>query len=229
LRRQPRASSIECGSNRNPQRRGPFASGGGERCRNGWEEDVMDEVSKLMVEQLRDAYSAEKQALRAMPRLAKKATSQALKDAVQMHVEQTEHQIERLEQALDTLGSRPGRKVCEGMRGIIEEGQSEAEDHDKGPLLDTVIVAALQRVEHYEIAAYGTMAALAKAAGQQEIASLLVQTLQEEKETDEKLSQLAESELNPAAVGSGSEENEEGEEDGAKPAGGQRGKKRPAA
>ena len=134
----------------------------------------MDEVSKLMVEQLRDAYSAEKQALRAMPRLAKKATSQALKDAVQMHVEQTEHQIERLEQALDTLGARPGRKVCEGMRGIIEEGQSEAEDHDKGPLLDTVIVAALQRVEHYEIAAYGTMAALAKAAGQQEIANLLV-------------------------------------------------------
>jgi ferritin-like metal-binding protein YciE len=189
------------------------------------EENAMDEVSKLMVEQLRDAYSAEKQALRAMPRLAKKATSQALKDAVQMHVEQTEHQIERLEQALDTLGARPGRKVCEGMRGIIEEGQSETEDHDKGPLLDTVIVAALQRVEHYEIAAYGTMAALAKAAGQQEIAGLLVQTLQEEKETDEKLSQLAESELNPAAVGGGTED-EEGGEDDAERLRGQRGRKR---
>jgi ferritin-like metal-binding protein YciE len=197
-------------------------------ARNEREKDAMDEISKLMVEQLRDAYSAEKQALRAMPRLAKKATSQALKDAVQMHVEQTEHQIERLEQALDTLGARPGRKVCEGMRGIIEEGQSEAEEHDKGPLLDTVIVAALQRVEHYEIAAYGTMAALAKAAGQQEIANLLVQTLQEEKETDEKLTQLAESELNPAAVGEGAEEEEEGE-DVAKPASGQRGGKKRAS
>jgi len=161
---------------------------------------------KLMVEQLRDAYSAEKQALRAMPRMAKKATSQSLKDAVQMHVEQTEHQIERLEQALDKLGARPGRKVCEGMRGIIEEGQSELEDHDKGPLLDTVIVAALQRVEHYEIAAYGTMAALAKAAGQQEVAELMVQTLQEEKQTDEKLTQLAESEVNPAAIQGGGQE-----------------------
>ena len=182
-----------------------------------------------MVEQLRDAYSAEKQALRAMPRLAKKATSQALKDAVQMHVEQTEHQIERLEQALDTLGARPGRKVCEGMRGIIEEGQSEAEEHDKGPLLDTVIVAALQRVEHYEIAAYGTMAALAKAArpaGDRQPAGR--RPCKEEKETDEKLSQLAESELNPAAVGSGAEEDEEGEDD-AKPAGGQRGGRSAAA
>ena len=101
----------------------------------------MDEISKLMVEQLRDAYSAEKQALRAMPRAAKKASSQALKDALQAHVEQTEHQVERLEQALEKVGARPGRKVCEGMRGIIEEGQHELEDHDKGPLLDAVACA----------------------------------------------------------------------------------------
>ena len=160
----------------------------------------MDEVMKLMVEQLRDAYSAEKQTLRAMPRLAKKATAQPLKDMLQMHVEQTEGQVERLEQALDKLGARPGRKVCEGMRGIIEEGQHELEDHDKGPLLDTLIVAAQQRMEHYEIASYGTLAALAKAAGQQEVAELMAQTLQEEKQTDEKLTQLAESELNPAAI-----------------------------
>jgi len=160
----------------------------------------MDDVTKLMVEQLRDAYSAEKQGLRAMPRVAKKATSQALKEAFQMHAEQTEHQIERLEQALEKLGARPGRKVCEGMRGLIEEAQSELEDHDKGPILDAVIVGAQQRMEHYEIAAYGTLAALAKAAGQQEIADLMAQTLQEEKQADEKLTQLAESELNPAAI-----------------------------
>jgi ferritin-like metal-binding protein YciE len=160
----------------------------------------MDEINKLMIEQLRDAYSAEKQALRAMPRMMKKATAQSLKDALQMHVEQTEGQVERLEKALELMNARPGRKVCEGMRGIIEEGQHELEDHDKGPLMDTLIVACQQRVEHYEIASYGTMAALAKAAGQQEVANLLAETLQEEKQTDEKLTQLAESELNPAAI-----------------------------
>ena len=178
----------------------------------------MDEVMKLMVEQLRDAYSAEKQGLRAMPRLARKATAQSLKDMLQMHVEQTEGQVERLEQALEKMGARPGRKVCEGMRGIIEEGQHELEEHDKGPLLDTLIVGAQQRMEHYEIASYGTMAALAKAAGQQEIAELLAQTLQEEKQTDEKLTQLAESELNPAAI--------QGASQGAEAAGGKGGGKR---
>ncbi|WP_149535480.1 YciE/YciF ferroxidase family protein [Siccirubricoccus phaeus] len=163
----------------------------------------MDEITKLMTEQLRDAYSAEKQALRAMARLQKKASSQSLRDAVQMHIDQTETQVERLEKALEMTGARPGRKVCEGMRGIIEEAQGELEDHDKGPLMDTVIIAGLQRVEHYEIAAYGTMTALAKACGQQELADLLAETLAEEKETDEKLSQLAESEVNPAAIQEG--------------------------
>lgn len=180
----------------------------------------MDDVNKLMVEQLRDAYSAEKQALRAMPRMAKKATAQSLKDALQMHVEQTEGQVERLEQALEKMGARPGRKVCEGMRGIIEEGQHELEDHEKGPLMDTLIVAAQQRMEHYEIASYGTMAALAKAAGQQEVAELLAQTLQEEKQTDEKLTRLAESELNPAMLEAAA---------GAEAAGDKRGGKRSSA
>ncbi len=135
-----------------------------------------------------------------------------------MHAEQTEHQVERLEQALEKLGARPGRKVCEGMRGLIEEAQSELEDHDKGPILDAVIVGAQQRMEHYEIAAYGTIAALAKAAGQQEIAELMAQTLQEEKQADERLTQLAESELNPAAI--------QGASQGAEAAGGKGGGKR---
>ena len=188
----------------------------------------MDEVTKLMVEQLKDAYSAEKQGLRAMPRVAKKISSQALKDLMQMHREQTEHQVERLEQAMEKLGAKAGRKVCEGMRGLVEEAQSELEDHDKGPLLDAVIIGAQQRMEHYEIAAYGTIAALAKAAGQQEIADLMAQTLQEEKDADEKLTQLAESEINPAAVGHGANDDEE-DEDEAKPAGGKRAAKRSSA
>jgi len=160
----------------------------------------MDEVTQVMTDQLRDAYSAEKQALRAMSRMMKKATSQSLKDALEMHVEQTEGQVERLEEALDMLGARPGRKVCEGMRGIIEEAQGELEEHDKGPLMDALIIAAQQRVEHYEIASYGTMVALAKAVGQKELANLLAETLKEEKQTDEKLSRIAEREINPAAV-----------------------------
>lgn len=176
---------------------------------------MADEISKLMIEQLRDAYSAEKQALRVMPKLMRKASSQALKEAVQMHAEQTEGQVERLDRALEAVGGKSGRKVCEGMRGILEEAQSEVEDHEKGPMLDVVLTAALQRVEHYEIAAYGTMVALAKAAGEQQVADLLAETLREEKETDEKLSQLAESELNPAMVASlrGEQEEEDDEEE----------------
>jgi ferritin-like metal-binding protein YciE len=166
----------------------------------------MDEITKLMVEQLRDAYSAEKQALRAMPRMMKKASTQSVKDALQMHVEQTEGQVERLEKALEMLGGRPGRKVCEGMRGIIEEAQGELEEHEKGPLMDALIIAGQQRVEHYEIAAYGTMVAMAKACGQKELATLLAETLAEEKQTDEKLSQLAEREVNPAAIESARQE-----------------------
>jgi ferritin-like metal-binding protein YciE len=160
----------------------------------------MDDVKKLMIEQLRDAYSAEKQALRAMARMQKRATAQPLKEAIQTHIEQTEGQVERLERGLEMLGGKPGRKVCEGMRGIIEEGQSEVEEHDKGPVGDVLIVASMQRVEHDEIAAYGTMVALARAAGEAQLAELLGQTLAEEKQTDELLTRMAESEINPAML-----------------------------
>jgi ferritin-like metal-binding protein YciE len=170
----------------------------------------MDEVTKLMVEQLRDAYSAEKQALRAMQKMMRNATNEKLKQGFQMHIDQTEGQIERLEQALEKLGGKPGRKVCEAMRGLIEEANHEMGDHDKGPIMDVVIIAAAQRVEHYEIAAYGTMVALAKAAGQQELADLLAQTLSEEKMTDEKLTQVAESEVNPAFIREARSEGQEG-------------------
>src|SRR3954464_10477088 len=118
---------------------------------------MRDEVRALLVDQLKDAYSAEKQALRCMQRTVKKATAPALRDGIQMHIEQTQVQIERVEQALERLQARPGRKVCEAMRGLVEEAQHEIEEHDeKGPILDLVIVAGMQRIEHYEIAAYGT-------------------------------------------------------------------------
>ncbi|NOG71756.1 ferritin-like domain-containing protein [Roseicella sp. DB1501] len=160
----------------------------------------MDNLNKLMVEQLRDAYSAERQGLRAMSRLAKKVSSPSLKDALQAHAEETEGQVERLEKALEMLGGRPGRKLCEAMRGIVEEAQHELEDEEKGPLYDMLLTAAIQKVEHYEIASYGTLTALAKAAGQTELADLLAETLQEEKKTDTLLTELGESEINPAAI-----------------------------
>ncbi|MBV1800387.1 ferritin-like domain-containing protein [Siccirubricoccus sp. G192] len=162
-----------------------------------------NEVRELLVEQLKDAYSAEKQALRCMQRTLKKATAPALRDGIQMHIEQTQVQIERVEQALERLEARPGRKVCEAMRGLVEEAQHEIEDHDKGPILDLVIVAGMQRIEHYEIAAYGTDIALARALGEQEVVQLLTQTLEEEKQTDLKLTEVTEQHIMAEAMGGG--------------------------
>lgn len=160
----------------------------------------MDEISKLMVEQLRDAHSAEKQAMRAMQKMMKQASNEKLKQGFQMHIEQTEGQIERIEQALEQLGGKPGRKVCEAMRGLIEEANHEMGDHDRGTTMDVVIIASAQRVEHYEIAAYGTMATLAKSAGHTDLARLLGETLAEEKRMDEELTRIAESEVNMAWI-----------------------------
>ena len=158
------------------------------------------EVRELLVEQLKDAYSAEKQALRCMRQTVRKATAPALKDGIQLHIEQTQTQIERVEQALEALGGRPGRKVCEAMRGLVEEAQHEIEEHEKGPILDLVIVAGMQRIEHYEIAAYGTDVALAQALGEGKVVALLEETLQEEKQTDVKLTEVTQSTLMAAAM-----------------------------
>jgi ferritin-like metal-binding protein YciE len=168
------------------------------------------EVRELLVDQLKDAYSAEKQALRCMQKVVKKATAPELRDGIQMHIDQTQTQIDRVEQAMDKMGVRPGRKVCEAMRGLVEEAQHEIEDQeDKGPILDLVIIAGMQRIEHYEIAAYGTDVALAKALGEEEIADLLAQTLDEEKQTDLKLTEVTEKFVMPQAL----EDAVEGEDD----------------
>ena len=119
-------------------------------------------------------------------------------------------QIERVEQAMERLSVRPGRKVCEAMRGLVEEAQHEIEEHDeKGPILDLIIVAGMQRIEHYEIAAYGTDVALAEALGEKEVADLLSQTLEEEKQTDLKLTEVTQKAIMPAALAG--EEEEGGE------------------
>jgi ferritin-like metal-binding protein YciE len=175
------------------------------------EDATMDDISKLMIEQLRDAYSAEKQALRAMQKMMKQATNDSLRQGFQMHIDQTEGQIERLDQGLEQLGGKPGRKVCEAMRGLIEEANHEMGEAERGPMMDVVIIAAAQRMEHYEIAAYGTMAALARAAGDEQLASLLHRTLEEEKKMDADLSTVAEAEVNQAWIAEARMSDEERE------------------
>ena len=165
-----------------------------------------EQVRELMVEQLKDTFSAEKQALRCMQKAVRKASTPALRDGIQMHIEQTQVQIERVEQIMESLKVRPGRKVCEAMRGLVEEAQHEIEEHEKGPVLDLVIVAGMQRIEHYEIAAYGTNIAIARALGEQEAVGLLSETLEEEKQTDLKLTEVTEQYIMAAALEGGSGE-----------------------
>ena len=173
---------------------------------------MQDEVRELLVDQLKDAYSAEKQALRCMQKTLKMASAPALREGIQLHIEQTQTQIERVEQALEKLDGRPGRKVCEAMRGLVEEAQHEISEQDgKGPILDLVIVAGMQRIEHYEISAYGTDIALAKALGEQEVMELLSATLEEEKQTDLKLTEVTEQEIMPEAMAAGPESDSENE------------------
>ena len=168
------------------------------------------EVRELLTEEIKDAYSAEKQALRFMQKALKMASASELREGIQLHIEQTQVQIERVEQVMEQLEVKPGRKICEAMRGLVEEAQHEISEQDgKGPILDLVIVAGMQRIEHYEIAAYGTDIALAKALGEKEVVDLLTLTLEEEKDTDRKLTEVTEQDIMPAAIGGGDTKEEE--------------------
>jgi ferritin-like metal-binding protein YciE len=183
------------------------------------------EVRELLVEELKDAYSAEKQALRCMQKVLKKSNSPMLREGIQLHIDQTQTQIERVEQAMEKLEIRRGRKVCEAMRGLVDEAQHEVDGQDgKGAILDLVIVAGLQRIEHYEIAAYGTAVALAKALGEDEIAGLLAETLEEEKMTDVKLTEVTQQSIMPEALSDEGEDPREGESSGRKRTSGGRAK-----
>jgi ferritin-like metal-binding protein YciE len=157
-------------------------------------------LSTLLLEELRDIYHAEKQLVKALPKLAKAATSPDLREALEGHLAETEEQVSRLERAFEMLDETPKTKVCEGMLGIVEEGAELIKENDKGAALDAGIIGAAQRSEHYEMATYGTIMAWAKALGHNDIAELLSSTLEEEKAADEKLSELAEAGLNEAAT-----------------------------
>jgi ferritin-like metal-binding protein YciE len=168
------------------------------------------------IDELRDTYDAEKQLLKALPKMAKKATSQELRDAFEAHLEETRAQVERLEQVFQSLDEKVRGKHCDGIAGIIEEGKSIMEEDFDEATMDACLIAAGQRAEHYEMAAYGTLVAWAEGMGHTEAARLLQETLDEEKAADEKLTTLAESGINQEAidaVNAGDEEAEEDDED----------------
>ena len=151
----------------------------------------VDSIEKLFIEELKDLYSAENQITKALPKMASAATSKELKQAFEHHLRQTEGHIERLEQICRILGTNPKGKTCEGMKGVIEEGNSMLKEADEGSVRDAALISAAQRVEHYEMAAYGTVRTYANQLGQSQCARLLEQTLEEEKQTDQKLTSIA--------------------------------------
>lgn len=156
-------------------------------------------LNDLFLMTLKDVYYAEKQILKALPKMAKAAESEDVKDAFLTHRDETAGQIERLEQIFEMLDKRASGKTCEAIKGIIEEGQEIMEDFEDSPALDAGLIAAGQAIEHYEMSRYGTLRTWAQQLGMRDAARLLDQTLAEEKKTDQLLTQLAESIANPKA------------------------------
>jgi ferritin-like metal-binding protein YciE len=161
-------------------------------------------LKSLYVDELRDLYSSEQQLIKAIPKMAKAANSDELRKGFEEHLEQTRGHATRLEQILSGLGEPVKGKKCKGMAGIVAEGGEMITEDFQGALMDAALISAAQRVEHYEIAAYGAVHAYATLMGESEAASLLQQTLEEEKETDQKLTELSE-EINSEAFRTGAE------------------------
>lgn len=175
-------------------------------------------MQDLFIEQLKDLYSAEKQLVQALPRMAKAATTPELAQAITDHLSQTQNHVSRLEQCFEHLNASTRGKRCKGMEGLIEEGKETIEEDGEGVVKDAGLIAAAQRVEHYEISGYGTARTMASLLGLDDVADLLTETLGEEEEADKLLSQIAMDQVNPQAMslgnGGGREEEEWEEEEG---------------
>jgi len=167
------------------------------------------DLRDLYIEELKDLYSAENQLVKALPKLAKAASSDELRQGFEEHLEQTKGHVQRLEQIFESVHENPKGKKCVGMEGLVKEGSEVMDEDYEGALMDAALIGAAQRVEHYEIAAYGTAIAFAELLGESEQQSLLNDTLQEEKETDQKLTDLSK-QINSQALGS----EESGKESG---------------
>jgi ferritin-like metal-binding protein YciE len=165
-----------------------------------------DSLRQLYVNELKDLYNAETQLVKALPKMAKASSNAELRQGFEEHLRQTSEHVSRLEQIFEMLGEKPTGKKCLGMEGLVKEGAETMQEDYEDALMDAAIIGAAQRVEHYEIAGYGTVRAFAEQLGENEHVSLIEQTLEEEKQTDEKLTQLAE-QIN-AQAGEGSEDAE---------------------
>jgi ferritin-like metal-binding protein YciE len=151
----------------------------------------VDSIEKLLIEELKDLYSAETQITKALPKLAKAATSTELRKAFDHHLKETEGHVSRLEQVFEILGESPKGKTCEAMKGLLSEGSDSMHEAQEGDVRDEAMIAAAQRVEHYEMAAYGSVRSFAEHLGQTKIAQILQETLDEEKAADKKLTEVA--------------------------------------
>lgn len=158
----------------------------------------IDSLDKLFLDQLKDVYSAESQLIRALPKMAKAATGEGVRKAFTSHLEETKAQKERLDRIAEELGLKLTGKKCAAMEGLIEEGKEVLEADGPGPVIDAALIAAAQRIEHYEISAYGTVRSIARHLGHSQAVKLLDATIQEEGAADKKLTALAESEVYPA-------------------------------
>jgi len=165
----------------------------------------------LLTDELNDLYDAERQIVEALPKMKQAASAEELADAFEQHLEQTRQQIKRLDQIFAQMGEEPGSKECEGMQGLLREGEKLIRELQKSPVLDAALIAAAQKVEHYEISGYGTARTMASMLGEVEMAELLQETLDEEKDTDETLTEIAESIMGGDAAEDADEELEEEE------------------
>ena len=160
----------------------------------------MDNLQKLYVDELKDLHSAERQIIQALPKMAKKSSNQQLRAAFEEHLEATKRQVERLDRIFESLGKSPRGKKCKGMEGLLEEGKEMMQEDMEPEVMDAALIGAAQKVEHYEIAGYGTVRTYARILGEREAEKLLQQTLDEEGEADKLLTQLAESSINVEAA-----------------------------
>jgi len=160
----------------------------------------LDTLEQLYISELRDLYSAENQLVKALPKMAKAASSDELRNAFEKHLEQTKQHVERLEQIFEQLDESPKGKTCRAMKGLVEEGSEILEEDGEDSVLDAALIVAAQKVEHYEIAGYGSVRTFANLLGKDEAAEILQTTLDEESETDENLNRLAENIVNPEAL-----------------------------
>jgi ferritin-like metal-binding protein YciE len=170
---------------------------------------MLDTLNGLLQDQIKDLFNAESQLVKALPKMAKASTEPELKQAFQSHLQETQTHVERLRQIADTLGCNPKGKTCKAMQGLVKEGGEVLEEDGEAPVIDAALIAAAQRVEHYEISAYGTARAIAEQLGQDKVVKLLQATLDEERAADQKLTGISQKSVLTAAMACGSENGEE--------------------